>query len=91
MPKQLEAQYSGAARSWHRALVVPPSPGECVGRLQLHSCLARGKERREMSRWIYLEPDFPPTASEGASGRARSQLREGEVGEGDPGTRGAGG
>lgn len=24
-------------------------PGECVGRLQLLSCLARGKERREMS------------------------------------------
>lgn len=62
-------------------------PGECVGRLQLHSCLAQGKERREMSRWIYLEPDFPPTASEGASGRARSQAREMEVGEGDSGTR----
>lgn len=77
---------SGAARSWHSALVVPPLPGECVGRLQLHSCLARGKERREMSRWIYLEPDLPPTASEGASGRARSQAREREVGEGDPGT-----
>lgn len=40
-----------------------------------------------MSRWIYLEPDFPPTASEGASGRARSQAREMEVGEGDSGTR----
>lgn len=39
-----------------------------------------------MSRWIYLEPDLPPTASEGASGRARSQAREREVGEGDPGT-----
>lgn len=76
----------GAARSWHSALVVPPLPGECVGRLQLRSCLARGKERREMSRWIYLEPDLPPTASEGASGRARSQAREREVGEGDPGT-----
>lgn len=36
-----------------------------------------------MSRWIYLEPDLPPTASEGASGRARSQAREREVGEGD--------
>lgn len=40
-----------------------------------------------MSRWIYLEPDFPPTASEGALGRARSQAREREVGEGNPGTR----
>lgn len=39
-----------------------------------------------MSLWIYLEPDLPPTASEGASGRARSQAREREVGEGDPGT-----
>ena len=87
MPKQPEAQCFGAARSWHCALVVPPSPGECVGRLQLYSCLARGKERREMSRWIYLEPDFPPTASEGASGRARSQARERKVGEGNPGTR----
>lgn len=85
MPKQPEAQYFGDARSWHSALVVPPLPGECVGRLQLHSCLARGKERREMSRWIYLEPDLPPTVSEGASGRARSQAREREVGEGDPG------
>lgn len=63
--------------------MVPPLPSECVGRLQLLSCLARGKERREMSRWIYLEPDLPPTASEGASGRARSQAREREVGEGD--------
>lgn len=87
MPEQPEAQYFGAARSWHSALMVPPLPGECVGRLQLYSCLARGKERREMSPWIYLEPDFPPTASEGASGRARSQAREREVGEGDPGTR----
>lgn len=87
MPEQPEAQYFGAARSWHSALVVPPLPGECVGRLQLYSCLAWGKERREMSRWIYLEPDFPPTASEGASGRARSQAREREVGEGDPETR----
>ena len=82
MPKQPEAQYFGAARSWHSALVVPPLPGECVGRLQLHSCLARGKKRREMSRWIYLEPDLPPTASEGASGRARSQAREREAGGG---------
>lgn len=87
MPEQPEAWYFGAARSWHSALVVPPLPGECVGRLQLHSCLARGKERREMSRWIYLEPDLPPTASEEASGRARSQARERKVGEGDPGTR----
>lgn len=87
MPEQPEAWYSGAVRSWHSALVVPPLPGECVGRLQLHSCLARGKERREMSRWIYLEPDLPPTASEEASGRARSQARERKVGEGDPGTR----
>lgn len=87
MPKQPEAWYFEAARSWHGALVVPPLPGECVGRLQLHSCLARGKERREMSRWIYLEPDFPPTASEGASGRARSQAGERGVGEGNPGAR----
>lgn len=87
MPQRPEAQYFGAARSWHSALVVPPLLGECVGRLQLHSCLARGKERREMSQWIYLEPDLPPTASEGASGRARSQAREREVGEGDPGPR----
>ena len=87
MPKQPEAWYFEAARSWHGALVVPPLPGECVGRLQLHSCLARGKERREMRRWIYLEPDFPPTASEGASGRARSQAGERGVGEGNPGAR----
>lgn len=32
IPKQLDAQYR-AARSWHRALVVPSLPGECVGRL----------------------------------------------------------
>lgn len=41
-----------------------------------------------MSLWIYLEPDLPPTASEGASGRARSQARGKKVGEGDRGTRG---
>lgn len=86
-PRQPEAQYFGAARSWHSALVVPPLLGECVGRMQLYSCLARGKERREMSQWIYLEPDLPPTVSEGASERARSQSRESKVGEGDPGTR----
>ena len=40
-----------------------------------------------MSRWIYLEPDLPPTASEGASERARSQARDSKVGEGDLGTR----
>lgn len=77
----------GNCQSWHSALVVPPLPGECVGRLQLLSCLARGKKRREMSRWIYLEPDLPPTASEGASGRAKSQARGREEGEGDLGIR----
>lgn len=46
IPKQPESQYSrvGAVPWW-----LPPLPGECVGRLQLLSCLARGKKRREMS------------------------------------------
>lgn len=39
-----------------------------------------------MSRWIYLESDLPPTASEGDPERARSQARERKVEEGDPGT-----
>lgn len=86
MPKQPEVQYFWSCQELAQCPGGAPLAWGVCGQAAAPLLPGRGKKRREMSRWIYLEPGLPPTASEGASGRARSQAREREVGEGDPGT-----